>query len=79
MSGMLRPRVDMAKDAVFTHMPGTTRMDQLACYICEGTGRKTMYLGEDALINFVIIRLADRIPDILSGMKEEAVKQVMES
>ena len=69
----------MAKDTVFVHTPGTTRMDQLACDVCGGMGRKIMYLNENDLINFVIVRLADKIPDILFAMKEETIKQIMES
>lgn len=69
----------MAKDSVFTHLPGITDIDQLACDVCKGTKRVVKYLGEDALVDYVITRLADRIPHIVSKMKEEAVKEVMES
>jgi hypothetical protein len=68
---------DASKDALY--LPGTTAVRDILCESCRGTGRTVRYLDEDALVDYVIARMSERIPDILKRMKEEAVRDVMES
>jgi hypothetical protein len=71
--------IDPTKENTHFHAPGITRMKEIACEYCKGTGKVVRYLSEDALIDYIIVRLAGKIPDILSKMKEEVVRDVMES
>lgn len=71
--------VDVAKDATYIHMMGTSELSELRCDDCRGSGREVKHLAECELMDFVIQKLADRMPDLLARLKEEVVKEVMES
>ena len=72
--------IDHAKDATYVHMAGMPKEAQvLRCDKCRGSGREVRHLAECELMDFVIQKLAERMPDLLARLKEEAVKEIMES